>query len=359
MKRYAWMMTIATVGLLAVALTSGCGKQQPPANAADAGALQAAVLGASDVTEARRIDLVQGVAVSGTLGPATDITIGAPIADVIDAMPVKEGQRVQRGEVLAHFRTSAVEPAAAGAAARFRAARSDYGRMQNLLKEGAVAERDVETAEAVMREAEAAYATARKMLDESTVRSPISGTVAQRFVQAGARLGIGDPVMRVVDTRELEFEATITATDVSQVRVGSPVVLDVTGYPHAAIEGRVARVNADADPATRQVKIYVAVPNRDGRMVGGLFASGQVVLKRVPRALAVPLASVRADSGRAVVWVVAGGKATPRTVTTGLRDDSRDLVEVVSGLTDGEQVISGPITGLKAGQPVQVAKREG
>lgn len=359
MKRYAMSGAAAALGVMALVLVSGCGGQERAAKAAAAQAPQAVVLGASDMATAERTDLVTGVSVSGTLAPATDVRIGAPIADVVEQMLVKEGQRVRKGEVLMRFRTTAVRPIAVGAESRYRAAKADYTRMQNLLREGAVAERDLESAEATMRETEAGWASAQKMLDEATVRSPISGTVAERFVQAGDMPGIGDPVLRVVDTRELEFEATVTAADVGQVRVGSPVVLDVTGYPHAAIEGRVARINAAADAATRQVKVYVAVPNHDGRMVGGLFASGQVVVKRVRQALAVPASSVRTEGGKSVVWIVADGKTAMREVTTGLRDEGRDLVEILSGIEPGMAVIAGPITGLQAGQPVQVAKQEG
>lgn len=355
MKRSPWTSTLAAA--LLIGALSGCGKDQPVAKAD--GAAAAVVLGASDVSNVERTDVVTGVQVSGTLAPENEVKIGAPIADVVDEMLVKEGQRVRSGEVLARFRTTAVRPLAVGAESRYKAAKADYARMQNLLKEGAVAERDLETAEAAMREAEAQYAAAQKMLDESTVRAPFDGTVANRYVQAGDRLGIGDPVLRVVDTRELEFEATVTTTDVAQVRVGAPVVLDVTGYEKAAIEGRIARINAAADPATRQVKVYVAVPNASGRLVSGLFASGQVVLKRTRQALAVPMAGIRTDGPKTFAWVIAEGRAAQCPVTTGIRDEARDRVEVLTGLQMGQQVITGPVNGLKTGQPVQIAKREG
>jgi RND family efflux transporter MFP subunit len=356
MKRTPWI-TMLAAALLVGAL--GCGKEETAAKAAGAGAEAAAVLGASDVAIVERADLVTGVQVSGTLSPANDVKFGAPIADVVEDMLVKEGQRVRKGEVMARFRTTAVRPLAVGAESRYKSAKADYARMQNLLREGAVAERDLEAAEATMREAEAQNASAQKMLEESTLRAPFDGTVANRYVQAGDRLGIGDPVLRVVDTHELEFEATVTTTDVAQVHIGAPVVLEVTGYEHAGIEGRVARVNAAADPATRQVKVYVAVPNASGRLVSGLFASGQVVLKRSRQALAIPSTGLRTDGARTFAWVIADGHAAQRAVTTGLKDEVRDRVEILSGLEAGQQVVTGPVSGLKAGQPVQVAKREG
>jgi RND family efflux transporter MFP subunit len=350
---------MAAGAIVAIAMLAGCGEGERAAKAANAKAPEAAVLGASDLAQVERVDVVAGVPVSGTLQPGVDVKIGAPVADVIEDMLVKEGQRVAKGQVLARFRMNAVEPAALAAQSRYRAAKADWERMKNLLREGAVAERDVEAAEAAMREAEAAWAYAGKRRDEATVRSPVDGSVAERFVQAGDRLGEGDPVLRVVSTGELEFEATITTDDVTRVRPGAPVVLDVTGFPKAGVEGRVARINATADPATRQVKVYVTVPNAGGRLVGGLFASGQVVLQRARGVLAIPATGVRRENGRDVAWVVKDGKAVPREVKVGLQDAARDRVEIVSGLAPGDSVIVGPIQGLVSGQPVEIAKREG
>jgi RND family efflux transporter MFP subunit len=350
-------MTATAAAIVSIVALAGCGRNGD-AKAGDP-AVQALVLGAGDVAVAAATDLVAGVPVSGTLAPAYDVRIGAPVGDVVEEMRVREGQRVARGQVLMRFRMSAVEPAAVGAESRYRAAKADWERMRNLLREGAVAERDVEAAEAAMREAEAAHAYARKTLDEATVRAPIAGTVAERFVQAGDRPGMGDPVLRVVDTSSLEFEATITTDDVTRVRPGTPVLLDITGFPKAGVEGRLARVNATADPATRQVKVYVLVPNRDGRLVGGLFASGRVVTERRIGVLAIPASGVRTEAGKPTVWTVVDGRAQPHTVEVGLRDGARDLVEVRAGLAPGTTVIVGPVQGLTPGQPVQIAKQEG
>ena len=101
------------------------------------------------------------------------------------------------------------------------------------------------------------------------------------------------------------------------------------------------------------------MPNASGRLVSGLFASGQVVLQRSRQALAIPASGVRSDGGKAFAWVIADGHAAQRPVTTGLRDEVRDRVEILKGLELGQQVVTGPVNGLKAGQPVQVAKREG
>jgi RND family efflux transporter MFP subunit len=230
--------------------------------------------------------------------------------------------------------------------------------MKNLFAEGAVSQRDVEGAEAAWRAAAAAEAQASKRLDEAEVRAPIAGVIAVRSVESGDRVGDGDPLFRLVNTSELEFEATIPSEYVSQVRAGAPVVLTVTGFPAGSVQGRVARINAAADAATRQVKVYVAVANHGGRLVGGLFASGTVVTRESPRTLAAPTAAIRPGNPSMWVMLVSHGALVRRDVAIGVRDEARDRIEVLRGLAEGDTVVVGPVEGLEQGQRVQVAGGE-
>ena len=359
MKRYVIPGALACVVLIAV-LAVRRGERAGAATRAAADSGHVAVLGGSDVARAARVDLIAGVPVSGTLDPALVIRIASPIPEVVEEVFVKEGQAVHRGQALARFRTSAAEPAALSAEAQRRLAASDHERMQSLFKEGAVSERDVENAEVTLRAAEANEAQARKKLDESTVRAPSDGVISQRAVDSGDRVKDGDLLFQLVNTSELEFAATVPSEYVADVRVGAPVVLVVTGATDAGLSGRVSRVNATVDAATRQVKVYVAVQNRAGRLVGGLFASGRIVLRQVKSAVAVPETALRRDGGgQAYVLVVDNGRISRRDVTTGATDEQASLVEITSGLGGGETVVVGPASGLRPGQAVTVAGGEG
>ncbi|HXF95150.1 MAG TPA: efflux RND transporter periplasmic adaptor subunit [Gemmatimonadales bacterium] len=357
MKRYLTVGALAGVALLVTIAATRVGRGEPAAAADGAPVL---VLGASDVTTAARADLIAGVPVSGTLEPAVAVEITAPYPEVVSQVLVKEGQAVTRGQVLARFRTDALEPAALSAEAQRRIAASDFERMQNLFREGAVSARDVENAELSLRAAEAAAAQARKALEDAVVRAPVAGSVSRRAVQSGDRVGDGALLFEVVNTRELDFEASVPSEYAALLAPGAPVALGGPGLPAEGVSGRVARINATADPATRQVKIYVTVPNRDGRLVAGLFASGRVVLRDVKGAVAVPREGVRQDpGGTTYVLLVEQGKIARREVTAGVLDEVAGLVEITRGLAGGETVVIGPAQGLRPGQPVTIAGREG
>jgi RND family efflux transporter MFP subunit len=359
MKRYVIVGAVAgaiLIGLVAVRR----GDRAGAATRASADSGHVVELGGNDLARAARVDLIAGVPVSGTLDPAVVIRIASPIPEVVEAVFVKEGDPVRQGQALARFQTGAVEPAALSAEAQRRMAASDYERMQNLFKEGAVSQRDVENAEVSLRAAEAGEALARKKLNESTVRAPSSGVISQRAVDSGDRVKDGDLLFQLVNTSELEFAATVPSGYAADVRAGAPVVLAVTGATGAGLSGRVSRVNATVDPATRQVKVYVTVSNRDRRLVGGLFATGRIVLREVKGAVAVPQTALRRDSGgKAYVLVVDHGRIGRREVTTGATDEQASLIEILSGLEGGETVIIGPASGLEPGQRVAVTGGEG
>jgi len=325
---------------------------------AAAGAAGPALLAASDVATVAAADLVAGVPVSGTLTPGMDIKLTAPVSEVIDEVLVREGQAVSRGQVLARFRMGAIEAAATSAQAQLKIARADYERQKNLFAEGAVSQREVESAEAAFRVAQANEAHATRRFEDAVMRAPIAGVISVKSVAAGDRPADGDPMFQLVNTSELEFEATVPSEFVPQVRVGSPVRLSVTGFAEAAVTGRVARINAAVDAATRQVKVYVNVPNPGGRLVGGLFASGNVVTREARQVLAVPTAAVRDAGAGAFAMVVKDGRLERREIRAGVRDEAQDRVEVLSGLAAGDVVVVGPIEGLEPGRAVQVGGKE-
>lgn len=365
------MKTTFRMSLMFLALglaLAGCGKSEKAGAAAStagehkaaeaaAVARDTALFAATDVATVGRADLTAGVPVSGTLAPGWRSHLTAPLDEVVESVVVREGQRVA-GELLARFRLGAVQAAAASSKALLKGAQADWERSRNLLREGAVSERDVEAAEAAYRAAAASDAEMSDRLGDASVRAPSAGTVTTRSVQSGDRVGVGDPMFVLADTRELEFEATIPSEYVPLVKPGAPVTLSVTGWDAGSIRGRVARVNATADAATRQVKVYVSVPNPGERLVGDLFASGSIVTEHAAQVLAVPSAAVRSDGATRFAWVVRDGRLAKREVKFGLADEAHDRVQVLSGLVSGEIVVTGPIEGLREAQPVRIAGKE-
>jgi multidrug efflux pump subunit AcrA (membrane-fusion protein) len=131
------------------------------------------------------------------------------------------------------------------------------------------------------------------------------------------------------------------------------VEFTVRGYDRP-FTGRIERIAPQADSTTRQVPIYVAIPNPGGRLVAGLFAEGRVVSKSA-KGLIVPINAVNANETEPWVLRVRNGTTERVAVILGLRDPRREEVQVASGLDAGDVVLRGAAQGISPGTPVKLS----
>ncbi len=362
------MTAMRLVALVAPVLLAACGGDGGDANAAAAEGITV-TLGTGDLAAASTATLRAGVPLSGALEPKVVVDVGAPIAEQLRDVFVNEGERVEVGAPLVRFRDDVLRAAAVSSRADVARARAGVGvavaestRAEALLAEGAIARRDrdnallaLEQARAQFALAEAQQANAEDRLDNSVVKAPVAGVVSRRHIQAGDRVDVGRTLITIVNTSVLQLEASVEARWVASLRVGRPVMLTVTGVVHDTIQGRIARINPTADPATRQVRLYVDVPNR-GNLVGGLFVSGRALLEEVRDAVAVPRSAVRyeGEERTPAVYAVVQGRIQRRVVEVGVEDPDQDLVQVRSGVAAGDVLVVGPVDALADGTRVEV-----
>jgi membrane fusion protein, multidrug efflux system len=145
----------------------------------------------------------------------------------------------------------------------------------------------------------------------------------------------------------------VPSEQLGAISVGATVNFQVRGYPGQTFAGRIERISPMADPVTRQVPIFVTIPNTQGRLVAGLFAEGRVV-QEVKRALVVPLTAVNERGGAPWVLRVRDGKAEKVQVTLGLRDGQTERVEIAAGAAAGDVLLVGAAQGMTPGTPVRI-----
>lgn len=365
--RVTTTMRLALVMAVPAVLVA-CGGEGGDANAAATEA-PAATIGASDLAQAATANLRAGVSLSGALEPKVTVEVGAPIAEQLTAVLVNEGDAVREGQPLVRFRDDVLRAAALSARADVATARAQVNiavaestRAETLLAEGAIARRDrdnallgMEQARARLALTEAQLASAEDRAENATVKAPTAGVVSRRHVQSGDRVDFGKPLITIVNTSVLQLDASVEARWVTVLRVGQPVVLTVANLTTDTITGRIARINPTADPATRQVRVYVDVRNR-GNLVGGLFVSGRALLEQVRDAVAVPRSGIRLEGEERtpVAYLISGGRVVRRPVTLGVEDTDQGLVQVRAGVQPGDTVIVGTVD-IADGTRVEIA----
>jgi RND family efflux transporter MFP subunit len=198
---------------------------------------------------------------------------------------------------------------------------------------------------------------ANKQLDDAIVRAPISGVVAQRMVNAGDIVTVGSELFTIVDPSSMRLEASVPSESLPELRIGAPVSFAVRGYDQP-FEGRIERIAPQTDAATRQLPIYVSIPNTAGRLVGGLFAEGRVVAASAS-GVVVPTNVVNMSDDMPWVARVVDNKVERVNVQLGLRDSRTERIQVVSGLSKGDILLRGAAQGIAPGTPVQVSAPAG
>jgi len=240
-------------------------------------------------------------------------------------------------------------------------AQRELTRSQTLLAAGAIAERDIEQARrssvaatAALADARARLAIAQKQVGNTTVTAPISGVVSDRQASAGDVIQPGGAMFTVVDPSSMRLEASVPADYLSQVRVGTPVAFTVSGYRDREFAGRVSRINPTADPDTRQVRIFISIPNSAGTLVGGLYANGRLS-SDTRTGLIAPVSAIDGRSSVPAVLRIKQGKIERTPVQLGLRDEGSERIEITSGVQAGDTLLTGAAQAISPGTIVKVS----
>lgn len=336
--------------------------------ASDSAAAETMTVGVENIAIVTMGALQSGPTISGSIAPEREASVRAQISGSVLQTLVDQGQAVRAGQTLARIEAGGLQDVFLSARAGVTSAnnsadiaRRELERSQKLFAAGAIAERDMEqarrnriAASAALADARARLATAQKQVGNTNVTAPISGVVSERAVSAGDVVQPGAPLYTVVDPRSMRLEGSVPAELLSQVRLGAPVTFTVNGYPGRTFTGRVTRINPTADPATRQVRILISIPNAEGRLVGGLFATGRVASESKTGMIA-PVTAVDSRSSTPAVFRVKGGKVERVAVQLGVKDDASERVEIQSGVQAGDTLLVGAAQGITPGTIVNVS----
>jgi len=237
---------------------------------------------------------------------------------------------------------------------------ADSARQQWDMTQAGARDEELAAARAQVAQARAVVALARQRLAGMTLRAPFAGRVSGLtavpgdFLISGDFAGRGQPVAQLYDEGALEVEVTVGERDLGLVRAGQPAVVRLEGAPQTPVRAVVRLVSPAADPLSRAATVRLRLAESSAAAVPGTFARAEIVVERREQVVVVPRVAV--DGGdRPVVRVVAGGVVQVRPVALGLAQG--EVVQIVSGVAAGEDVVVLGPEGLAAGTAVRVVNR--
>lgn len=372
-RRSVWVVGILLLALVGAAgyrwlSARQAGAASGPAQAASAPAAVVAELANSDVTLATVRPLAQGLPISGSLRSANTALVKARVAGELQGMTLREGDSVKAGQVVGRIdpteyqsRVRQAREQAEAARAQIDIAQRQWDNNKALVDQGFISRTALDTSQANLAAAQsnhkaalAAVELAGKALDDTVLRAPIAGQVAQRIAQPGERVAIDGRVLEIVDLSRMEMEASVSAADSLGLRIGQTAQLRIEGAPRP-VAARVVRINPSAQSASRSVTAYLLIEQPQG-LRQGLFAQGQLEASAQP-VLSVPLTAVRTDMPAPYVQLVENQRVQHRSVRLGLRGDvGGELMVQVEGIAEGAQVLAGHVGVLREGVPVRFTR---
>ncbi len=374
-KKLTSCVAIGVVVAAVVAL-SACSTHKEPVTAASEVVHDVALV------EVQRVAVPDTVEAVGTVRASESAQLAAQIMGNVVAVNAHEGDRVRRGQVLvviddaqpraAMERTeaalSAANHEAAAADADFTLASATMKRYQDLFDKKAVSPQEFDEVKARVEaatarrdmsrsgqaQAKAALAQARTMFDYSRIHAPFDGLVTDRRVDPGAMATPGMPLLTVESGGRFRLEAIVTESDLRYVRIGEPTAVQIDALGDGQLKGIVVKIVPAADAASRSFTVKVELA-ADPQLRSGLF--GRAYFTRGQReSLIVPRTAV-VNRGQLQGVYVAGADqiASLRYVTLGKVHS--DMVEVLSGLRPGDQLVTSPGARDLSGKKIQQEQR--
>jgi membrane fusion protein (multidrug efflux system) len=305
----------------------------------------------------------------GTLVAVHDAVLGAELPGLIREVAFTSGTTVKRGAVMVRLDTTNEEAQLASAKADLELALATLERARALRKGGANTPADLEVAEARAKQTQAAVASIQATIAKKTIRAPFDGRVAIKQVERGQVVSPGTPIATLQSVDPIYAEFSLPQQALADLKVGQIATMRVDSFPDRTWRGTVSTVNSQVDSATRNIRIRATFPNQDGLLRPGLFANLEVNASDRHQVLTIPATAVVYAPYGDTVFVLddadrnpraehkrddqgkAGEQPTfavqPRFVRLGERRG--DFVAVVSGLKQGETVVSNGAFKLRKG----------
>ena len=393
MKRFVIVAVVVVAALAGVAFYSGF-FSRPPAEAAGPNATRGGAPGAPggpgafarppmtvELATPHRTDVAQQLMVVGNLIGEQTVAVVPKAAGRLEEVYVKLGDRVSRGQRIARIEDREIREQVKQAEAAFEVARAtirqreadlkfaetNLDRSRELFGRQLLPKQTLDDADARYQAAVAQLELSRAQLTQSQSRleelrinlantiivSPVTGFVAKRYTDAGAYASQNAPVVDVVDISLVRLVANIVEKDMRVVSAGDSAKVEVDAFPGETFTGRIARVAPVLDPATRTAQIEVEIQNPTTRLKPGMYARVNLTIAQRANALVVPANAVIDREGQRGVFLANDNVAAFRAVEIGIEDTAR--VEILSGLTEKDQVITTGAAALQDGDRILLA----
>lgn len=297
--------------------------------------------------------------VIGTAAAIQGVTVSADLPGTVDKINFESGKAVKAGDILVQLDTRQERAQLAAAESDRDLARINYGREQQLVKEGVVPKTEFDNAFAQQKSTEARVGEIQATIDRKIIRAPFSGILGIRQVNLGQYLAAGQAIVPLQSLNPIYVNFGVPQQEAPRVQVGRTIEVSSDELRGIHFNGRVTAVDSVVDQTTRNIQVQATVPNPSDRLRPGMYVQVAVGVGAPRDVITLPASAINYAPYGDSVYVVstdkdAQGNRTVRQQFVKVDGSRGDQVAVVSGLNPGDEVVSSGVFKLRNGAPVQV-----
>jgi membrane fusion protein, multidrug efflux system len=349
------LTALLPVSLILVAALAGCSGGPAPTESAAKTDKPADSLPV-ETARVTQGELTARYAATTTLQAEHDAKLISEVPGTVLELLVEEGDRVQKGQLLARVDAAHSRLQLREAEADLQRRKNDVDRGEKLLARKLIAATTQDQAESDFAVRRAEVNLARVVVDKSEIRAPFDGVITRRWIKKGQLLEAHDAVFDIADFANLRAELRVPERDAVAIAAGQPVDFTVDALGSRHFEAKVERVSPIVDRDSGTVKITVQVDNRDHSLRPGLFTRMDIAFLHIANAVLMPKAAVLGSGGAEIAYVIENGKAHRQPIRTGY--DSGSRVQVIEGLSVGAEVVITGHASLNEGALVEVLNND-
>ncbi|MGF1670595.1 MAG: efflux RND transporter periplasmic adaptor subunit [Balneolaceae bacterium] len=303
-------------------------------------------------------DMSRIVRVSAVMEPENEITIASRTSGLITQLNAREGDRVNRGEILLRFDMAEQKAELERARAEMELASAVYDRNKKLFEREVISSADYEQVRANKRIAESEVVLLETRLAFGTVTAPMNLDILRRYAEVGDAISANEMLFRAADLNRLVVRPGIPERDVVHFETGQSVDLQIDAFPGQRFDGKIQRIYPAADDVSRlfTVEIILSAEQENRVIRPGYLARISMDADRRENVLAIPSESLLASGpGERFVFVINGNnRLERRDVVTGI--ERRNWTEILEGLEPGEVIVGANPSNLREDILVSVTR---
>jgi RND family efflux transporter MFP subunit len=294
--------------------------------------------------------------VNGSFSAVHELTLMSEGQGKVTELFFNTGDFVWQDQILVRLDDEIIRTQLSLAEATLARSRSDMKKFEELLKEDAVSSQQVEDAHLALKKTETDVTTLRKQLEIATIKAPIQGTITRRFIEKGSLLMPGSPVAEIIDISRLKFIAHLAESETVNIKKGQRVTITSSLFPGIIYYGTIQSIGVKADEA-RRFPVEIELTNNPSHpLKAGMFGTADFRFGSTHEAIMVPRHSLVGSIRTPKVFVVEHGNAVLRDITIGNANDG--FIEVITGLKEGELVVTSGQINLDNNTPVTIANQK-